>query len=127
MGQNRVFFPQAALDEWVAESRVEFRGEELLIKSEGRYYRLVEAARVLAEVTGQDDLYGLVGRVKSLSYLRELGADVYGESMVISDSAYECVPGFLGTPSEQRPGARDASTPSAEASLLAQYLIDTLD
>ncbi len=41
--RNRVFFPQAALDEWLGDDRVDLKGEELVLKSEGRRYKIIEA------------------------------------------------------------------------------------
>src|ERR1051325_10710628 len=64
MGKNRVFFPQAALDQWISEGKVDLAGDELTIKAEARRYRILEAARVLGECTGLADANELVGRVK---------------------------------------------------------------
>lgn len=121
--RNRIFFPQAALDEWISLDRVDLRGEELTIKAEGRKYRIVEAVRVLREVSGSSDDNELVGRVKSRAFLGELGAEIFEGSMLIGDNAYDVVPGFVGAPigtheeHRERPPPRD----SAE-DLLAAFL-----
>ena len=73
MGYNRVFFPQAALDEWIAEDRVDFNGRELVIKAEGRRYDISEGVRVLGEVTGSSDRHNLVGKVKERFALESAG------------------------------------------------------
>ena len=49
--RNRIFFPQDALDEWVADDRVDLNSEELTIRVDNRRYRVVEAVRVLREIT----------------------------------------------------------------------------
>src|SRR5262245_61653538 len=98
MGRNRVFFPQAALDQWLYEGRIDLTENQLVIRAEGRKYRIVEAVRILAEVTGGLDIYEITGRVKTVAYLTELGAELLGTSMVLADLAYEVIPGFLGTP-----------------------------
>jgi len=67
--KNRVFFPQDALDEWVADDRVDFAADELTIKAESRRYRMIEAVRVLREVTDGKDPNELIGKVKSRNYL----------------------------------------------------------
>ena len=54
-------------------------------------YRLVEAARVMAEVSGLPDPHEVMGKVKTVGFLSELGASLLGESMVIADNAYEVV------------------------------------
>ena len=96
--RNRVFFPQAALDEWVANDRVDLSADELLIRAEGRKFRVVEAVRILREVTDTNDPHDIVGTVKSKAYLAELGAEILEGSMIIGDNAYDIVPGFAGAP-----------------------------
>ncbi len=133
MGPNRVFFPQEALDQWLSDDRVELTGSELVIKAEGRKYRILEAVRVLGESTGGQDDNEIVGRVKTIAYLTELGAEVLGNSMIIDDNAYDVVPGWLGSPvgsfaefrATESPAAPDSA--SSEEELLAQYLMQALE
>jgi hypothetical protein len=94
--RNRVFFPQTALDDWVGDNRVDIKGEDLLLKSEGRRYRIIEAVRVMREVTGADDPHELLGRVKTRAFLTELGAEMLENSMILGDNAYDVVQGFIG-------------------------------
>jgi hypothetical protein len=96
--RNRVFFPQATLDEWNADNRVDIRGEDLLLKDQGRRYRIIEAVRVLREVTGAPDPHELLGRVKTRAFLTELGAELLETSMILQDNAYDVVQGFVGAP-----------------------------
>jgi hypothetical protein len=98
MGKNRVFFPQEALDRWLVDGKVEISGSELTIPNERRRYRLVEAVRVVSEETSNTDPDELVGRVKTMLFLTELGAELLGDSMVLGDNAYRVVAGWLGTP-----------------------------
>ena len=96
--RTRVFFPQTNLDEWLGEDRVELKGEELMLKSEGRRYRIIEAVRVTREVTGADDPHELLGRVKTRAFLSELCAELLEGSMVLGENAYDVVQGFVGAP-----------------------------
>jgi hypothetical protein len=134
MGPNRVFFPQDSLDHWIGESRVDLVGNELVIKAENRRYRVVEAVRILSEVTGTQELHELVGKVKSVTFLSELGAEILGTSMVLADNAYEIMPGFMGTAigglDEHRAKRIVTATeplPKSEEALLAQYLLQALE
>lgn len=127
--KNRVFFPQAALDEWLAEDRVDLKQDELMIKSEGRRYKIVEAIRVMREVTGSADGHELLGKVKSRAFLNELGAEILEGSMILGDNAYDVVPGFVGAPvgtfAEHRrsvPEIAAAARPSTDEELLATFL-----
>ena len=54
--ENRIFFPQAALDEWIVEGTVDLQDGELTVLSVGRKYRLAEAVHVVvAEVSEEAD------------------------------------------------------------------------
>ena len=139
MSKNRVFFPQEALDRWLGNGEVELSQGLLTIKTEQRRFRLVEAARVMTEVTGLPDPHEVMGKVKTVGFLSELGASMLGASMVIAENAYEIVPGWLGSPigsfAEHRaqqsaaPAPR-ASTPAGPAGsdeeLLASFLVRNL-
>lgn len=136
MGKNRVFFPQEALDQWLHDNRVDITGGELVIKAEGRRYKVIEAVRVLTEVSGAPDENELVGKVKTVAYLTELGAELLGSSMIIGDNAYDVVTGFLGSPvgtfAEHRRSSLAGEsvlpgTAGSDEELLAQYLMQTLE
>jgi hypothetical protein len=142
MGKNRVFFPQAALDQWLGDGKVDLSGEELTILAEARRYRILEAAHVVREVTGETDAYELVGKVKTRAFLHELGAELLENSMVLGDNAYDIVPGFLGAPvgtfeehlagaaraeaRKSRPDPRLEATrpPASDEDLLARFLLE---
>lgn len=96
--QNRVFFPQACLDQWGVEGKIELMPTELLIIAEGRRYSITEAVRVVVEVTGANDPHGIVGKVKAKADLEAMGAEILENSMILGDNAYDVVPGWAGTP-----------------------------
>lgn len=125
--KNRVFFPQAALDEWIAGDLVDLERDELTIRSEARKYRITEAVRILREVAGTPDEQDLVGRVKSVGYLTELGAELLEQSMILGDAAYDVVPGFVGAPvgtfAEHLQASPEAGAQAAsDEELLAAFL-----
>lgn len=125
MRPNRVFFPQPLLDTWIAEERVELTGDQLLLRDEGRRYNIAEAVHVIRDAAGGGDAMSLIGKVKTRDQLGELGAEVFENSMIVGDDAYDVVPGFVGEPIGQAP----AAAPSADANeedLLAQFLIKSL-
>jgi hypothetical protein len=143
MGNNRVFFPQAALDQWISDGKVDLAGDELTIKPEARRYRILEAARVVREVTGLDDANDLVGKVKTRAHLSGLGAELLENSMVLGDNAYDVITGFVGAPmgsfeehlagqarSEARGGPGNAhargAAPASDEDLLAKFLLGNL-
>jgi hypothetical protein len=109
--KTTVFFPQALLDLLADARRVDLDGEQLVIEG-GYTYKVFEAVRVLREVTTGDDPAELCGRVKLRNQLTdELGAELLGSSMLIEDSAYDVVPGFIAEPvDEAPPGAKPEVT-----------------
>ena len=130
--RNRVFFPQIALDEWLTEARAELRNDELLVKAEGRKYRIIEGIRVLREVSGMSDGNELVGKVKSKAFLVELGAEILESSMILGYNAYDVVPGFIGAPTGSllnMPAVTSSPAPppvSSDEDLLAAFLATKL-
>jgi hypothetical protein len=128
--RTRVFFPQTALDELVSENRVDIKGEELTLKVEGRRYRIIEAVRILREVTGADDPHELLGRVKTRGFLMELGAELLEGSMILGDNAYDVVQGFVGAPvgsfSEYKktaPRSGAAASATTDEEVLEHFLV----
>ncbi len=138
--QNRIFFPQAAIDLWGIQAKVDLVGTELVMLADGRRYKVEEAVRVVAEVTGANDPHKLVGKVKAKVLLDELGAEILENSMILGDNAYDVVPGWMGvatTPfaehllsperNQARGGRTDQGTgPRTEEELLQRFLDDEL-
>jgi hypothetical protein len=98
MEKNRLFFPQEALDNWLSSRAADVSGAELRLRDPSQRFRLVEAVRVLVEVSGAEDPFDVCGRVKAVGDLLELGAELLGDSMIIAENAYQVVPGWLATP-----------------------------
>jgi hypothetical protein len=96
MGKNRVFFPQQALDAWLEQGRIALVDDEMTLKPDGQRYRLTSAIRVMAEVADGTDPHDLVGKVKTIERIAELGGDHQADSLVLGDNAYQVIEGFLG-------------------------------
>jgi hypothetical protein len=99
----RIFFPQAALDRWVADDRVDLEADILVLRDGGGRYRIAEAVRVLRELTGADDPLDIVGRVRPKSELVNKGAEIMEGSMIVGDNAYDVVQGFLARSEDGSP------------------------
>jgi hypothetical protein len=95
--ENRIFFPQVALDEWIVEGTAELQDGELTLLAVGRRYRLAEAVHVVKDASGGGDPE-LLGRVKARVYLEQLGAEIVETSMLLGDAAYDVEPGWIGVP-----------------------------
>lgn len=98
VGPNRLFVPQAMLDLWLSEDRVDVDGEVMITRPENQRFALTTAVLLKEEVTGTPDVHGLIGKVQDLEQLAAMGAEHYADSVVLGDNAYHCVEGFAGTP-----------------------------
>jgi hypothetical protein len=76
----------------------------------GRTFRLTEAFFVERVVSEGGDAFKLTGRVKTRSQIASLGGEVFLNSLIIGDAAYEGDPGFVG---EVLAAAKTASAPPA--------------
>jgi hypothetical protein len=133
--QNRVFFPQSAVDQWGIDGKIDLVSGELILLAEGRRYKVEEAVRIVLEVTGANEEHKLIGKVKLKRALDEVGAELLENSMILGDNAYDVVPGWLGTPtgpfaehllSPERMAARGGKTdvgpgPKTDEQLLASF------
>jgi len=136
--ENRVFFPQAALDRWIVDGTIDLHQTELTVLANGRAYKLAEGVRVLREVSGGGDPHGLVGRVKTRAHIEQLGGEIIESSLLLGDAAYDVEPGWLGVPvgllardirsasQNDGAGARSAGDPTTEEDLLARLVAGTL-
>lgn len=98
MSVHRVFLPQEALDIWLSEDRVEVEGDIMTLKPERQRFKLKTALRFLEELAGGGDEADLVGKVKDLDQLTELGGEHQADSVILGDNAYQVVEGFVGEP-----------------------------
>jgi hypothetical protein len=142
MGINRLFWPQALLDEWLVEEKISIDADTLTVSAQDARYRVRQAVHFLADVGDGSDPHRFVGRVKELETLTALGAEHYMDSVLLGDSAYQVVPGFTGEPlvdvssDVARERAEDisqavaketgAKDDSNDQELLARFLLENL-
>ena len=142
--QNRVFFPQTALDQWIVDGAMDLQGGVLTLVGEGRKYEVGEAVRVLREVSGAGDGAQLIGKVKTRAWLEQQGAEIVETSMLLGEAAYDVDPGWMGVPvgafsergAEAGPGgttkkskgkkATKHGPPKTDEELLARFLAKNL-
>lgn len=91
---TRLFLPEARLEAWIAEGRAELYDAGVRLPAEGIELALESAAHILGLVEGHDEAE-LVGTVKAERRLRALGAEILGTTVLLGETAYETVPGFV--------------------------------
>jgi hypothetical protein len=94
MPTNRAFFPQEAVDLWLAEGRVSLDGQVLGVLPDGPAFVLTSAVLFRREVAG-DDTPGLCGKVKTLAAVEALSGEHASGTVVLGDHAYDVVDGFV--------------------------------
>ena len=119
MSVHRVFLPQETLDIWLSEDRVEVEGDVMTLKPERQRFKLKTAVRFLEELAGGGDEADLVGKVKDLDQLTELGGEHQADSVILGDNAYQVVEGFVGEPIyEEEPAGTGMSLEEAAQAAL---------
>jgi hypothetical protein len=91
---RRLFVAQELLDQWSDQGKIELSGNYLKILAEDRSFQLQPGAHFLSLAAGQDT-NNLVGKVKSEDQLRELGGELYMNSVLLGEDAYDVRAGFL--------------------------------
>lgn len=96
----RLFISQDRLDSWSVEDRIKVDGDFMTLAGDGRAFRIRPAVRFLkvSGPPGEPDPNNLLGKVKTMESLTASGADVYGESVIMGDTAYDVQSGFIGEP-----------------------------
>src|SRR5437868_9773534 len=138
-----LFVPQSMLDKWVDHGRVDVKGRVLTLLREKKSFQLTGAVRFVALEAG-DDRAKLLGKVKTVEALKQMGAEHYMESVILGDSAYKVQQGFLAEanalrravgvkPAVRQKGTADKSAThkeqgaaAGEQDLLAQFLLENL-
>ena len=94
----RIFVSQRRVQQWTEEGRVAIDGNQMSLPELGRTFRLTEAFFVQRAVSEDGDQFKLAGRVKTRTQIATLGGEVFLNSLIIGDTAYEGDPGFIGEP-----------------------------
>ena len=121
----RLFLPQTTLEEWALADKADLRDGKLVIQGEGAAWPVESAVHFIKLVAGAD-VQKLVSRVKTDAQLAQLGCERLEDSVVLGDSAYEVVPGYvaqLAAPASAKNSERQGSS---EADLLAAFILDKM-
>ncbi len=123
----KLFLPEKTLEDWALSEKADLQDGKLVVK-EGNSSHPVVPAVSFSKVVSGDDTNSLVGRVKTTSQLSALGAEHLADSVILGDTAYEVVPGYVTevqAPAAAKPDGKKKPT-SPEADLLAAFILDKL-
>ena len=117
---KKMFFPQQILDALSDEGKVRLEGNVLtILAGDNPSFELEPAYRIARTADGGPDPHGLVGMIKSGKSLRVMSAEVYLDSVIYRDTAYQAEPGFIGE-------EKELMDKLADTELLARYLLENL-
>lgn len=122
----RLFLSQAQLEEWALDDKADIKDGVLVVTGEEGVYPVVPAVHLLQVVSGEDS-QGLIAKVKTEEQLKSLGAEQMADSVLLGETAYEVVPGYVAEVSLSPSDAGSADgKPGSEADLLAAFLLNKM-
>ena len=123
----KLFLPETTLEEWSMSEKADLVEGKLVVKESNSSHPVVPAVSFVKTIEGAD-AKSLVGRVKTAVQLADLGAEHLQDSVILGDTAYEVVPGYVADvvlPAAPKQEAKKKAT-SPEADLLAAFILDKL-
>ena len=92
----RLFISQERLDEWTMDQKAILDSGRLTLTELGRVFLVEPAVRFMTVAGNEDDPNDLLNRVLTEKELTKMGADLYMNSVIHGDIAYDVQPGFVG-------------------------------
>src|SRR5512141_690550 len=117
---QKIFFSQRILDSLIDEGKITLEHNVLtLLKGEQPSFELEPAYRITRTADNAPDPHGLVGQIKYEREVKAMQAEVYMNSLIYRDIAYEAEPGFIGEKKELLDSL-------SETDILARFLLENL-
>jgi hypothetical protein len=98
----KIFIPQDVVDRWVTADKVALSGEFMTFTSSGVVVRMIPGYYFDHVAAGSDQGPKLLGRAKMKAAIAAMGAEVYMDSVILGETAYEVEVGFLAKPTDPR-------------------------
>lgn len=121
----RLFLPQATLEAWALDDKADLREGKLVVTGEQGEFSIAPAVHFVRLVSGEDDR-ALVSKVKTQDQLTELGAEHMMDSVLLGESAYEVVPGYVTEVAPPAPTGQEKRPKDTDADMLAAFLLDKI-
>ena len=108
---KRIFFSQSMLDSMVDAGKIKVdKGVLTMLTGDNPTFELKQAYRLVRTIDDAVDPNGLVGQIRSEAELKELGAEIYMDSVIYRDIAYQADPGYIAE--KNVPGQTQVSKPA---------------
>jgi hypothetical protein len=117
---KKLFFSHTFLDNLIQEGKIGLEGSILTLMTADRpSFELEPAYRILKTAGDPSDPHRLVGRIMYEKDIKSMGAEVYLNSLLYRDVAYDAEAGFIGEKKELLDRLSDTD-------ILAKFLLDNL-
>ena len=117
---NKMFFSQRILGGLVDEGKIRLDNNILTILARDKSsFELEPAFRFIKTADNGPDPHKLVGQIKYEKALKALNAEIYLDSVIYQETAYEVEPGFIGEKQELMDSLSDTD-------ILARFLLENL-
>lgn len=119
---EKLFFSQDIIDAWVDETKVTVDQSVLTINRDPpARFQLIPAYRVIKVSGDGDDIMKWVNKVKTKEELEKVGADVYMNSIIVGETAYDAEYGYLAVPM-----AVEKKEEKSDVALLTDFLLKNI-
>jgi len=113
------------LDSMVDAGKIKVdKGVLTMLTGDNPTFELKQAYRFVKTIDDTTDPSGLVGQIRSEAELKELGAEIYMDSIIYRDIAYQADPGYIAE--KNVPGATPAAKPLETAAAPVQQPAEPL-
>jgi len=117
--KQKIFIPQEKLEAWVNEGKMSFSDNVVTtLSGEKASYKLIPAYKFLKLTSGSEDAPDLLGTVKTKDELKGLNPDIFLDSIIIGDLAYEVETGYIGN--------LEVAKEDDDITLLSKYILENL-
>ena len=95
--KKKIFIPQEKLEAWVHEGKISMTDNVITTLTGGKVsYKLIPAFKFVKLTSGDNDAEMLIGTVKTKDDIKHLKPDIFMDSIIIDDKAYEVEMGYIG-------------------------------
>ncbi len=126
--EKKIFISQEVLNALFEQGQAELQDDQLIIHSkEKQVFKLVAAYKFLYLVEGESDPNKLIGKIFTEEEMKNAKADIYMDSVIYKDLAYQVETGFLGIPQTKK-AEKTAEKVDAvdDVKMLENYLLKIL-
>jgi len=126
--EKKIFISQEVLDALFDQGQAELKGDDLIIHSkEKQIFKLIPAFKFLYLSEGDFDPNQLIGKIFTVEELKSAKADIYMDSVIYKEVAYQVETGFLGIPQTRKAEkTADKVEQVDDVKLLENYLLKIL-